>query len=146
VRRLSPEAGPGWVLGGSVACILILVLISKGFLTGVLYENTHSLLNALDQNKVGPYYTQEDVARLETLISQKKSQDPTKPAIFYLRGDLAYLVRGCLRRYVYVWRLGTLPRESFFEQGLDQRYRLIDIDVGPDFRREKRIFSAFPFQ
>ena len=146
VRRLFPEAGPGWAVAGNVACILILVFISKGLMTGVLYENTRSILNALNPDKVGPYYTREDVARLDALISQKKNPDPAKPAIYYIRGDLAYLVRGCLRRYVYTSRLHKPTRESFFEAGLNRRYQLIDIDIGGDFPREDRIFRSFAFQ
>lgn len=146
VRRLRPGAGLAWVGGATAAVVAILLALSPTLLTGALYANARSLADALDREAVGPQYGPEVVRQLEAILEQQTPPpDPARPDVYYIRGDLAYLVRGCLRRYVYVWRLGALPRSSFFAQGLDQRYRLVDVDVGPDFPRDAQLLRSFPF-
>ncbi len=146
VRRLKPGAGMAWVGGATAAVVAILLALSPTLLTGALYANARSLADALDREAVGPQYGPEVVRQLEAILEQQTPPpDPARPDVYYIRGDLAYLVRGCLRRYVYVWRLGALPRSSFFAQGLDQRYRLVDVDVGPDFPRDAQLLRSFPF-
>ena len=127
---------------------MIFIVLSPALSTGALYSNARSLVNALDREVMGPQYGQDVLRRLKIIMDQQQPPvaDTARPNIYYIRGDLGFLVRGHLRKYVYTSRSGTPPRSTFFEYGLDKKYRLIDIDVGPDFPKDEKILWFPSFQ
>lgn len=135
-------------LGVTVTSMVILIGIFPIFSTGALCANALSFFNMLDRKAMGPQYGQEVVRKLEIILGQQQpaASDTARPNIYYIRGDLGFLVRGHLRKYVYTGRSGTPPRSTFFEYGLDKRYRLIDIDVGTDFPRDEKMLWFPSFQ
>ena len=63
--------------------------------------------------------------------------------MFYIRGDMAPILRTVLRKYVYADRRYLWPKATFFEKGLYKKYRLIDIDLPDDFPKNEEIFRYF---
>ena len=134
-------------LGVTITTMIILISLYPIFPRGALYANGLSFVNMLDRKVMGPQYGDEVIRRLETMLDQRRpsAPDPEKPDMYYIRGDLGYLVRGCLRKYVYTGRFETPPRSTFFNN-LDKHYRLIDIEVGPDFPKDETIISFRRYQ
>lgn len=143
-----PESGYAWVWSLISGAMMIFIVLSPSLSTGALYANAQSLVNAMDREVMGPQYGQDVVQRLEVIMDQQRPRmsDPTKQDIYYIRGDLGFLVRGCLRKYVYSSRFGTPPRSAFFKQGFDKQYRLVDINIGADFPKDEQMLWFNRFQ
>lgn len=115
----------------------------------VCYQNGASILASLGRDgarKVGVQYSREDIANLKAIIDKSDTKVEGKPNIFYVRGDLAVIVRGVLRKYVYADRKNLFPKASFFEQELNRRYNLINIVVPSNFPKDTEIFAFFSLE
>lgn len=147
-QRFRMQSDDNWMWVVATAIIILFINLSP-LSTGALYANARSFVTALDRKAMGPQYGEDVIQRLEIMVDQRRpsAPDPTRSDVYYIRGDLAYLVRGCLRKYVYTSRFGTPPRSTFFKYGLDKRYRLIDLDadLGSDFPKDQQLFRSFPF-
>lgn len=128
--------------------ILILLFFGSGLTTHqTLYGNTLSIINSLQPTKVGFNYSSAEVNSLHEFINQYEKDHPTeKPRMYYLRGDLAYILRGLLGKYVFQRRRYNMPLTEFYEKSLDDRYQLVDLSKHPfivNFRRNEKIFTHF---
>ena len=107
--------------------------------------NIISIVNSLDRKKVGVQYSKDDINSLGEKIKKCEQSNNGKTNIYYTGetsfvttgvGGKAYIVRGVFRKYVYASRgysmkdffIAPLTKDSFFNQGLDKKYTLIDID------------------
>jgi hypothetical protein len=121
--------------------VILVIILSHYFFTNTLSRNARSILISLDGKKVGVQYSKEDTETLRTIIKSHDKKIEGKPNIYYTRGDLAYLVRGIFRKYVYSSRLELWSKKSF----ADQKYNLIDVAVPEDFPKDQETFQYFSF-
>lgn len=129
------------------ALIIILIILSSHYLLfNTVYGNVKSIIISLDRDKVGVQYSKDDIDVLREIIMSHDGQNKGKPDIYYIRGDLAYLVRGIFRKYAYAGRLSHLPKQSFFDSGLDKKYNLIDVALPENFPKDPEIFRYFPLE
>lgn len=82
----------------------------------------------------------------EVFTKYEQSQEAVKPNIYYIRGDMAYIVRGIFRKYVYTKRLSRLPKYEFFDSGLQRKYNLVDVQLPEHFPKDCEIFMDFQFE
>jgi len=112
----------------------------------IVKRNIISIINSLDRDKVGIQYSKNDINLLREKIMNCEQSKKGKPNIYFTEetsfitagaGGKAYIIRGVFRKYVYAYRrygmqdfftIAPLTKDSFFNQGLDKTYNLIDID------------------
>lgn len=142
----SKKAGINRAMAANIAIVLILIFSSKYFFYGALFKNAKSIIASIDNSRVGFQYAAEDIDKLKEIILKYEIAKGEKPNIYLVRGDLGPVVRGVMRKYVYMGdrRLPLPTRDSFFKKGLDKKYNLIDITLPPDFPKDEEIFRCFP--
>jgi len=133
------------VMLAGASTVLVFIVLSKYIFWGALYKNTGSILLSLDKSSVGIQYSEKDIAALKEIIMKHGPAQGAKPNIYHIRGDLAPVIRGVFRRYVYMRNRTESPpaKESFKAEGLDRKYNLIDVNLPEGFPRDEEIFSHF---
>lgn len=127
----------------NLALVIIVIFLSRAVFYQSFYLNASSIANLTDKNKVGLQYSQDDMEKLAMIIRQNDTPTDGRTNMFYIRGDMAPILRTVLRKYVYADRRYLWPKATFFEKGLNQKYRLIDIDLPDDFPKNDEIFRYF---
>lgn len=109
--------------------------------------NTKSIVNSLYKEKIGVQYAKKDMDAIGDLIRQCEQIDQGKPNMYFTGeisaitggvGDKAYIIRGVFRKYVYGSRRKNITIDSFYKNGLDKTYNLIDIDH-PDACADRKL-------
>ena len=144
---LSREGVPRRAALAAANLIMVALLLagSRYGMTGVTFQNARSIARSFSSRVVGVQYSSADIARLRQVVEQaERRSGGNKPRLFYVRGDLAPIVRGVFRKYVFADRRSQLPRSAFFESHLDRKYALVDVRLPPDFPKDSEIFRSFP--
>lgn len=131
----------------NTAVILVFIFLSKYIFWGALYKNTESILLSLDKSRVGVQYSGKDLAALKEIVMRSEAVQGPKLNIYSIRGDLAPIVRGVFRKYVYMHDRRESPpgRASFVAEGLDGKYGLVEIKLPESFPRDEEIFRDFQY-
>ncbi len=126
-----------------IVLIITFIVLSRTIFYQSFYLNANSIIQLTAPHKVGLQYSQNDIEKLATIIHQKDVPADGRINMFYIRGDMAPILRTVFRKYVYADRRYLLPKATFFEKGLNKKYRLIDIDLPDDFPKNEEIFIYF---
>ena len=126
-----------------IATIIIFLFLSHIIFYQSFYLNARSITQLTDSNKVGLQYSRDDIEKLAKVVHQNDVPEYGMSNIFYIRGDMAPLLRTVLRKNVYADRRYLWPKATFYEKGLDKKYRLIEIDLPDDFPKDEEIFRYF---
>jgi len=127
----------------NIAMIILFLFLSRFMFHQSFYLNANSIIHLTDSHQVGLQYSQDDMERLAGIIRQNDAPADGLINIFYIRGDMAPILRTVIRKYVYADRRYLWPKATFFEKGLNKKYRLIDIDLPDDFPKNEEIFRYF---
>ncbi|MFH1654808.1 MAG: hypothetical protein ABIE74_12260 [Pseudomonadota bacterium] len=116
---------------------------------GSLFGNTMSLLNSFGErgkqnNDI--QYSSGAMDALKEIIDKNDINVKGKTNIFYIRGDLAPIVRGVFRKYVYSNRTVQFSKASFYPRAEAYKYNLIDIDLPRDFPKDEKSVSYFSLE
>ena len=160
------------LLASNFLFLLLSLIVSKFILFSALYGNVASILNSLDNNKVGCQYSKDDIARLKKIIEKKEKKATLKP-LFYIRGDLGPIVatipgknvfaysrvklhcskplpyyRGFIKRYKNKAGDKNWKQYKRYHAYVDivkkfNGYEIINIDLPNDFPRDESIFKYF---
>ena len=77
------------------------------------YLNANSIIQLTDVHKVGLQYSQDDMGKLAKIIRQNDVPTDGMINMFYIRGDMAPILRTVLRKYVYADRRYLWPKANF---------------------------------
>ena len=127
----------------NIAMIILFLFLSRFMFHQSFYLNANSIIHLTDSHQVGLQYSQDDMERLAGIIRQNDAPADGLINMFYIRGDMAPILRTVLRKYVYADRRYLWPKATFFEKGLNKKYRLIDIDLPDDFPKNEEVFRYF---
>ena len=128
----------------SITIIGIIVLSSKIFLSHAVYENVRSIVSAVHEER--PFqFTREEISTLGQIVFSRDIKYD-KPNMFYLRGDLAYLVRAVFGKYVFMERFYTPPREAFLDHSIREKYHFVELDCDDQFRKDAEVFKSYDFR
>jgi hypothetical protein len=127
----------------NIVLIIAFIFLSRTFFYQSFYLNANSIIQLTNPYKVGLQYSKNDLEQLTTIIRQNDILADGRINMFYIRGDMAPILRTVLRKYVYADRRYLWPKATFFEKGLNKKYRLIDIDLPDDFPKNDEIFRYF---
>ena len=146
LKQVNPKMKLNLLTGINVLLMIILIILSTTVFSGTLYHNVKSIIYSFDKVKVGIQYSADTIEKLREIILKNELAciNNNKPNIYYIRSDLALIVRGVFRKYVY--QLDTRSSEtelSFYLRGFDKKYNLIDINLSDDFPKDKEIFRYF---
>jgi hypothetical protein len=127
----------------NIVLIIIFFFLSRMMFYQSFYLNANSIIQLTDAYKVGLQYSQDDMGKLAKIIRQNDVPADGMINMFYIRGDMAPILRTVLRKYVYADRRYLWPKTTFFEKGLNTKYHLIDITLPDDFPKNEEIFRYF---
>jgi hypothetical protein len=116
------------------------------FSSGALFGNVQSLASSFgERGRIhnGIQYSEEDIAALKRIIDAHDVEIEGKKNIFYIRGDMAVIVRGVFRKYVYTRRTSMYEKASFLAREEADKYNLIDIDLPEGFPKNNETFRCF---
>jgi hypothetical protein len=137
------------LVGTNVLLMIILIILSKTAFTGTLFYNVKSIVDAFYKERVSIQYSTDTINKLRDIISKKNAEsiNKNKPNLYYIRGDLAPIVRGVFREYVYQPSAKAMyPLISFYRKNFYQEYNLIDINLPNEFAKNEEIFEYFPLE
>lgn len=130
----------------NIAVIIIFFFLSRITFYQSFYLNANSIIQLTDPKKVDLQYSQDDIDKLARIIRQYDVPTDGMINMFYIRGDLAPILRTVLKKYVYADRRNLWPKASFLERGLNKKYRLIEVDLPADFPKNEEIFKYFDLE
>jgi hypothetical protein len=135
------------IITANIIVIICVFLISKYVSYQAFYGNVQSLISSLDTNKVGIQYSREDIKKLSDIIQdhERRFAQKDRPNLLYMRSDLGIIAKAVFGRDVYMAkvRMPQLTMESFYNQKLDKRYHLIDVNVPASFPKDMEIMKYF---
>jgi len=114
--------------------------------SGALFGNVRSLANSFGKHgrfHNGIQYGEEDMAALRRIIDEQDIEREGKKNVFYIRGDMALIVRAVFRKYVYTRRTSMYEKSSFFARDESGRYNLIDVELPEGFPKDDETFRCF---
>lgn len=119
------------------------------FSSGALFGNVRSLVNSFGERgrfHNGIQYGEEDMAALRRIIDEQDIEREGKKNVFYIRGDMAVIVRAVFRKYVYTRRTSMYEKSSFFARDESGKYNLIDVELPGGFPKDPEIFRCFDLE
>lgn len=135
------------IISANMILLIGVFLLSKYVFYQAFYGNIQSLVSSFDINKVGIQYSREDINKLFDIIKSHEKNDVQKerPNLLYIRSDLGIIAKAIYGRDIYMAkiRMPQLTIESFYNQKLDRRYHLIDVDVPASFPIDIEIKNNF---
>jgi hypothetical protein len=132
-----------YVFTFNLTIIILFCFLSRFFFYHSFYQNTISVIQLLDVNELGLQYSQSDLNTLGDIVRQQDISIEGKTNIFYVRGDMAPILRTVFRKYVYADRRYLQPKASFYEKSFAKKYHLIDIELPANFPKDEEIFRYF---
>ena len=132
-----------YIFAFNLTLIILFCFLSRFFFYQSFYQNTISVIQLLDAKKVGLQYSQSDLDTLAGIVRQQDISVDGKTNIFYIRGDMAPILRTVFRKYVYADRRYLPPKIGFYETSYAKKYHLVDIDLPADFPKDEEIFRNF---
>lgn len=112
---------------GSALIIALLLLVYSSKNTAVFYNNVRSLYASMYEENVGIQYSNEQINAVKELI-EKHPPTTGKPAMYYMRGDLAYIAYLIHGKSVYTYRIVTEPKSQWEKEAFKDKYELIEIE------------------
>jgi hypothetical protein len=135
-----------YVFTFNLTLIILFCFLSRFFFYHSFYQNTLSVIQLLDANKVGLQYSKSDLNTLADIVRQQDISIEGKTNIFYIRGDMAPILRTVFRKYVYADRRYLQPKASFYEKSFAKQYHLVDIELPANFPKDEEIFRYFDLE
>jgi hypothetical protein len=117
--------------------------LSQNYFNKALSGNVYSLYNSFFKDRVGVQYTADTLTYLEQKIENKTGGLDKKEVLLYIRSDLATLSRAVYGYYALSHRRISIPMHHFYGNHMEQQYKLVPINLPPDFPKDRNIFLRF---